>query len=823
MRDYFLDQISVLPYSAEEGVQFNYIMSVIRSLLQYCSYSLVEYWQKYSSDTETDCEFVKQLLSASDGSFSSVIDKILPGVRNSLWPNCGDAWYKKTKAVAKNEEIEVDPLVNRIGEWVKFRNNRIGHGVVDRNTINENLGWLFELARDFAVGMGELIPQMVPNSDKLVLNTPDGNLNIEILKNIGNIPIVIRDIRNRGSSWRVRYQTLAIDKSIEGFYEINDLSPFIQACLINTSLYKCYDISVFDPPWRPTILLPQRQTTVFHGREDQISQLLKWYNDVDSHACLIYGEGGIGKTTIVLEFFNDLIENPSDNIRWFPDVVCYYSAKQTKWGPGGLEFIRGMSPVIEEAVRQLVIVLLERTDRTWHSGEAKQLIDKAVTIFSEAGLQRNDILLILDNTETLTRSSEDEEYLAIILRQLSSKLCRLLMTSRRYERVEARPIKVPEMDESTGEELLNRLGNIYESQPIKQAGQARLRKIVRQLSGRPLLLDIFARYSSYAGRSLDQSINLVLRDTRKDLGEFLFEDAWQRLKDPQRNVFISLGQFGNVVNGKIIGWICREFGVPHDVWLDNFDETRFGSIVDYGSEYDVHIDVSMREFLAKKFSKKPQLEQRNFTKIIHKINKQYNQYLIAQGSGITDRVVDAFKSSAAKAAKLAMKKGDYDDAILWYEEAISVDTTNAALWDRYAWSLYMIKRDLTRARECSHEAIRLDDKKADHYFTAGSIAAKQGDINEADKFLIQAEDKGKQKYLCLNQRAVARIEAAASAGNKNWRELLNDADALVKESRNVVVDHGYGNKHASYCKRLLKQANDIRLLKKQSLDIDESR
>jgi hypothetical protein len=139
----------------------------------------------------------------------------------------------------------------------------------------------------------------------------------------------------------------------------------------------------------------------------------------------------------------------------------------------------------------------------------------------------------------LTRTSEQEENLAYILKQLSSKLCRLLMTSRRYERVEAHPIKVPEMDEITGMALLERLGEIYDSQPIKRTGAAGLKRTVRQLSGRPLLLDVFARYSSYAGRSITESINLVLRDTRKDLGEFLFEDAWLRIKQPQRNVFIS--------------------------------------------------------------------------------------------------------------------------------------------------------------------------------------------------------------------------------------------------------------------------------------------
>jgi tetratricopeptide (TPR) repeat protein len=222
----------------------------------------------------------------------------------------------------------------------------------------------------------------------------------------------------------------------------------------------------------------------------------------------------------------------------------------------------------------------------------------------------------------------------------------------------------------------------------------------------------------------------------------------------------------------------------------------------------------MREFLGKKYANLPQVEQKRITKITKKINKQYNQYLYAHGSGITDRVAEAFRTSAAKAAKLALKKGDYEDAILWYEEAISVDATNAALWDRYAWSLYLMSRDLDRAKECANEAIRLDSNKADFYFTAGAIAARRGDISEADKFLIKAEELGKPKYLCLNHRAVSRIEASTRSETEEWEEILSNADKFVKKSMDMEIDDRYKLKNYLYCKKLLKRSNDIRLLRK---------
>jgi hypothetical protein len=172
-----------LPYRADDGIQFNYLMSLIRAVLQYCSYSLVEYWQKYSPETEeTDCEIVKQLLSPSDGSFVSVIDKILPNIKNNLWPNCADSWFKKRVHYVNDEEITIEPLVNRVNEWVIFRNNRLGNGVVDKETITEKMEWLFELARDIVIGLGDLIPCKMHDKEKLILKIPNYELDIETIK-----------------------------------------------------------------------------------------------------------------------------------------------------------------------------------------------------------------------------------------------------------------------------------------------------------------------------------------------------------------------------------------------------------------------------------------------------------------------------------------------------------------------------------------------------------------------------------------------------------------------------------------------------------------
>jgi len=54
-----------------------------------------------------------------------------------------------------------------------------------------------------------------------------------------------------------------------------------------------------------------------------MSELEEWWNDLDFRTCLVFGDGGIGKTTLVLEFLHRLLEVPPDNLSWRPDLIFF--------------------------------------------------------------------------------------------------------------------------------------------------------------------------------------------------------------------------------------------------------------------------------------------------------------------------------------------------------------------------------------------------------------------------------------------------------------------------------------------------------------------
>jgi tetratricopeptide (TPR) repeat protein len=414
--------------------------------------------------------------------------------------------------------------------------------------------------------------------------------------------------------------------------------------------------------------------------------------------------------------------------------------------------------------------------------DPRALIDKSASFLAELNLKRDDILIILDNTETLARTPSVEAELAKVLRQIATKLGRLLMTSRRLERLEARPIQVLPMNEETGSSLLRRLGEAYGANPLIKAGEATLKKTCRRLSGKPLLIDVLARHIGMSGCNIDQGVRAVLRHGSSDLGEFLFEDAWNCMSEPQKQVFLLVGQLGGAIAGQAVAWACADIGVFFSDWLNAFDETRFGSINDYGPVFDVVFQQGARDFLSKKYSDLDGDEKKTLDNLTYSIRKRYEQLLRAESTSISDRVVTAFRTSAAKAAKIAANRGDVEEALIWYEEAVSNDPGNAALLDRFAWFL-MVNRNLERAWSVALRACQTDPKDADAHFTAGMVAGRRGNVGEADRLLDLARDLGKKNHLCLLQKARARIEKAKEEkASHNRTTSLKEANDLLQEA-----------------------------------------
>ncbi len=783
-------------------VRVTHHLAIQRAILQNAAIAALEYLLDIEAES-AEPHLTTELLSPSDGTPVSILDTILPPIRGTGWASCAMGWYE-TPATTGSGTTE--PLVRELTRWVNFRNERFGHGVVDEATWKTADEWFPRLSKKLTLVLDSLLP-VVTDDGSLVLKCPRRDLTIRSLRLIAGAPFVLRRIKRKASTWRLSYQRLSLSDATEGNFELPE-SPLLSHIESGPSQYSARSVIISSSEtWRPLVRLPARQTNFFHGRRNELKQLEQWYSDSESRVCLIYGEGGIGKTTLALEFLNTLLDSSTSSVNWKPEIIAFYSAKQTRWGARGLEYIRGVSPMISESARLLARAVENRLGKEWYDDDPKRTIDRASNLLNEVGVGRDKILLVLDNTETLSRNQTEEGGLDEIIRHLSKRLCRVILTSRRREKVEAAPIQVLPMSDSDGAELLARLAGVYAAQPLTMAGEATLRRYSRKLAGRPLLLDVFARQASSHGASLDGALQSVLQTAGADLGRFLFEDAWQRISAADREVFATIAKIPDPIDSQVIGWICAESGVAHEVWLEAFEETRFGHLHDYGTGYDLELMPDTRSFLATKYQQMSSNEKARLDRRISKVRRRQEQFLKAQEGEVDDRIEEAFRTAAAKAAKIAVLAGRLQDARLWFEEAVRIDARNAALWDRFAWFVMMKLRDFDEAERISREACRLDPKSSEALFTLGMVNARRGRIAEADRALMAAGKLGKASHLVALQRARARVAALRSSAADSER-LLSEGLALVNEAESRRGTD-YWHKHIDECKRVRSMLDDL--------------
>lgn len=787
----------------EQGHQYGYLLSVFRYILQVSAYSAFEASRSLAEPPEQFADLPRKLLQPADGDFVYALDICIPPL-TAVMPGLCKGWFD-SRGTGRTESGR--DIANSI---ISKRNDRVGHGVFDLQSIHEELETLPSRIEALIDILYDLLPEIKGSSEGFAeLQTPVHAIPVEVVRRHRGELVLVRKIECRGSVWRLKGQALNPKHSKPAQIEISDKCGLISELTQKSTDLAARNILIDDALWRTTVQLPLRQTQTFEGRGDEIVSLKEWWDDPDSRACLVFGEGGIGKTTLVLEFLNDLLDSPPSGLAWKPELIFFYSAKLTRWGVAGMEQIGGINANVNEALRSLARVLEPRLGVDWQSEDSRSLISKVATLFGGVGLNRDDLLFVLDNTETLARTSAEETGLGKTLREISTKVGRLLVTSRRRESFECAQIPVPPLSEDVGAMLLQKLAQDYEASAILQAGDPRRRKICRQFGGKPILLDVLARHVANTGCGIDDGIAAILSQERGDLGAFLFADAWKRMEPEFRDVFLALGQLGGAVSDQMLTWACAEFTCYAPNWLSAFEETRFGSLVDYGTHFDLSLDSGAREFLAAEYDALKSTDRQRIASAVGRIRKKNIQAISAAEGRVSDRVIEAFRTTAAKAAKLAASRRDVDEAIRWYEEATIADSANAALFDRYAWYL-MVNDRLEKAAVVSRKAIEIEPNDSDCQFTAGMIAARKGNISEADSLLNRAQELGKAPHLVNLQKARARLERAVQPEQENDAErrgLAQEAISLLEAS--TPSSRGNHEKHNLEKAKLLRRCYGV--------------
>lgn len=776
MKKLFNDALESACESSNSTEKLINLTSLLRSILQTAQVVILEVIQERTPNDEVDIQqFINRLEKPSDGLPIEFIGAVLPHLRTYLQRNFLDGWFEATVAHPKS-------LNDGLLEWVQFRNSRSGHGVLDSKISEIWSAKTHDLVVRTLVVFSKIIPNMNGGSPKL--SSEMGNIVVKTPLTKFDKPIVITGIGQKKGLWRLKGQTLCKSNSVEFSVELAHENVFWESIQSKPKeLYSYSEVTYRNKKISFWHNLPIRQTGNFEGRRKEIDMIHDWMHDEDSRQCLIYGDGGFGKTTLVLEFFNKLLDDLVEIDREPPTLICYYTAKKTKWTESGLTHIHGVSDSMAECIRELMRYFIPQLGKEWFGIAERRLIDKAKTVLSNEGFDRDDILLIIDNTETLATSVQDVEDLGNFFKIIGKNLGRLIITSRRRELLEANPIEVKGLSLDECINLMNRIAIDCGAESVIRAGDKRLRKVAEKLGNKPLLLEVFVKHSANSKKGIDESLDHILTKTNEDLLEFLYEDAWARMTEEQQNVFMTLVVLDIPLDNNSIGNVCRLVGISQSEFLSSLGETSFASFTERGSSFEFElIDLSKRYF-ERKLSNIPSTVRDKLLEYARSTEEHITDLKRIEQEYRADRVADAFRNYYAKEAKILVDKNELRQAVEMFEFAIEEDMLNSALHDRFAWVLFNKLYDYEYSERMAKKAIELDANCCDSLVTLALIYYRKNDIKTGDKYIEEARDKGRSKAFSLLRKAIARYHKSLSETDLDSAvELLVKSQVMLSEA-----------------------------------------
>ncbi|PMI33524.1 hypothetical protein BCT30_04965 [Enterovibrio norvegicus] len=772
--------------SAIEKVTF--FSSVLRSVLQVAAISSIEICIKNTPDNEIDLEsYLNRMQHPSDGLPIEIIEKVLPCLRVYVDRNIGSGWYREQGASAS--------LAVQLNEWVQFRNDTAGHGVLGESDAilwAEKLEKLIELC---LVVLKGLMP------------TYDGERNTFSLCETpcffpftyDSLPIVIRNIRCQRGIWKLNGRRLSRSDAKKFTVELSGSCIFSQSSKQAKEEYSYSDsIYISDKNKSHTFLhnIPHRQTGTFEGRGKELIKLTDWLNDDDERACLVFGDGGFGKTTLVLEFLNRLLEDKIELNKPRPQVISFYTAKMTRWTDQGLEHLKGVSDAMDECVRELIRAFDPVLTKDWYEANGDKLIQKAIGYLKETGFDRDDILFVFDNTETVATSTHEVENLGEFLQTVSKKIGKMIVTSRRREFINATPISVRGLTEIECVNLINRLSKEYHATPLIQAGESRLRNISKQLMYKPLLINTLIKHISRTDCGISSAMDSLFKKSNDELLDFLYQDAWARMSSLQQKVYMLLVSSDSPLDHFSVSEACMMMEIPLTEFHSTFDETYFGSVINRGERFSIELEELALRFFIMKVKELPAEEKNTLEENAMNLDITVKKYHDIENEYKSDRVADAFRSTYAKAARTHVRKSEFADALEMYEIAIDDDPMNSALKDRFAWFLYhkiATTQAKTKADDLWRESIELNGNNCDAIVNLALSRYRNDDLLEGDELMEKARRLSRSYSFCLLNQAKARIYYWLR--NKNASDatetLIAAAKLLEQARRRLDINEQY--------------------------------
>ena len=670
------------------------ILGLFRIALQHACVSLGEWIgsalradpSKLASYTSID---LREFSAPADGGLVKLLSQLLVSAENIGWRHVGRVYWEQFEYSAELKALtgaSKGNIETVLVSFVRMRNDGgEGHGLPGAYNPKIDIAVLQALISRTA----EFLPTADKNGQTLFLPALGDAQPIPLatLRLFNGDPVCYRRLR-RTSAGRLQVDAqvqLTLLTRTEVSFEVNNV--LMELPRPASPEYRIAE-SDWTDDWKPFVHVPERLTSeeVFTGRAGEMIALAEWADDSDSRKCMVHGDGGVGKTTLVVEFLHRLLEGRT-SVQWRPELVTFYTAKKTRWGLNGLEQISaqdiGVADVALDVARMLTSPAL---DRSWFDKSPKDVVQKLASLLAELKITRDNHLIVLDNTETMARNDADIQSLASQINELSRRVGRVILTSRRREQIEAFPIQTENWSDVEGAEFLKKRGTVLKCEPISQAGPSTLRRYSRLLVNKPIALEVFAQAASAPGIGLDNALQRVQRMQRQDLGQFLYDDAWARLSPGLRGLLLLMSRIGDTHDQYLLQLCCQRAEVTVAAASDAIEESRGIATI---NRFEGALQIAFNPEFFQYCAERTELIDGRSTPTDDDVNwvrRRYSEFVSSASSQVYDRNIRAFRLPAARAAWKAFTE-NRAEALDYYEIAAMEDTQNGWLFVVFGISL----------------------------------------------------------------------------------------------------------------------------------------
>lgn len=487
---------------------------------------------------------------------------------------------------------------------------------------------------------------------------------------------------------------------------------------------KYIGIKEYNPQVYHNLPLPEFDDTGFIGRKNDIKEITELLYNNKNQIISVVGNGGMGKTSIVLKILYDLIEKPDNPF----EAIIWITLKTRTLSKG--EFVEITESIKE--IPQIFVASKEAMELTEYDN-AMEAVLEFMSVFNT--------LLVLDNLETINAGDLNE-----FLRRIPEN-SKILITSRLgIGEFEVRQ-KIEGLSKNDSILYFRELSKYYGLSLHKQDDQSIYKLISEDLYNNPLSIKWYIS-GVFAGTSEKQMLS-----HKDELIEFCISNIFDKLTDVSKKIL----QLFLLENSKLTYGLIDYYIDENELVIKNSLNELLTTYMIQASAGEYVMNEMSREYISLKFPPsngfvKFVMQKRSQLKIILQQVRVYVEQAPYNPNTICFKMNDIDQQLATFHLRNALKYGkdkQWLDSSKEIEKAISIEP------DFY--EVYKVKAFLEAEKGELYSAINNynialtkctsdKEKSVVYYLFSVFSTVKMQDTDSALEYINKAEDLAPESY-----------------------------------------------------------------------------